>query len=67
MLLAATFRGGDGAGDSRPAARRIELIEVVRGSGPVWHRASPSSNTKWQLAKRTIDAAPPEQSKRKNT
>ena len=34
---------------------------------PVWHRASPSSNTKRKLAERKIYAAPPEQSKRNNT
>jgi hypothetical protein len=36
------------------------------GSGPVQHRASQSSNTKRQLARRTTNAVPPGQFERNN-
>jgi hypothetical protein len=67
MLLAAIYVAAMARAMAVLPHDELDLTGVVRGSAPVWRRASPFSNTKRELAERTIDAAPPEQSKGNNT
>ena len=67
MLLAATYVAARARAMTALPHDELDLTGEGRGSGPVWQRASPSSNTKRELAERKLYAAPPEQSKRNNT
>ena len=67
MLLAATYVAARARAMTALPHDELTRWGWGRDSGPVWHRASPSSNTKRKLAERKLYAAPPEQSTRKNT
>ena len=54
MLLAATYVAAMARAMTALPHDELDLTGEGRGAGPVWHGASPSSNTKRQLAERKI-------------